>query len=373
MKKFLAERMTFKQLLSYSEPKRVTRSLTVRGPPLKIEAFEDEVFHVFNFKSFPSTTGLRHHGYIKFFKPKRVKPLNELECLVDCTCPDYKFRWAWVNKQRGSSVVGDKSMNKAWNRAPVVTNPGSIPGMCKHLIKLREFLDGLLSDKIFGSTGKSDDSSMMSTLLKYANNRWTDTDQHQAVELEREVQKNRLRRNRGQLSPNAPLPPAGGSDVASAEHEDEQYELPTDNTNPQNQLNPSGYSPAPAPEVEQSDDESGDDEEGAAGKVENMAVVSSMKQDTLFEIEELVKDLENERVVATPPKLKSSPGVEDPEVKDGETESHEDSEVALLKDIKDLLKRLVVNGGKIVSKKKPTDYGDRNSRTVVKDYLQTAE
>jgi hypothetical protein len=60
----LLERMSFKQLLAVSDPRRVTRSLTVRGPPLKIRAYQDAVYWAFNFKSFPSTTGLRHHGYV---------------------------------------------------------------------------------------------------------------------------------------------------------------------------------------------------------------------------------------------------------------------------------------------------------------------
>lgn len=138
----LLERLTFDQLFSVSEPKRVLRSKTVRGPPLDVEAMKDGVFYHFNFKSFPSTTGKRQKGYIKFFKPKKKIPLEKVECLVDCTCPDFRYRWAWANKQRGSSVVGAKSMNQAFNRAPRVTNPRGRPGLCKHLLALRDFIYG---------------------------------------------------------------------------------------------------------------------------------------------------------------------------------------------------------------------------------------
>lgn len=140
--KSLLERLTFDQLVSVSEPKRVMRAKTVRGPPLDVEAYDDSVYYIFNFKSFPSTTGKRHKGFIKFFKPSKQKPLEKIECLVDCTCPDFRYRWAWANKQRGSSVVGAKSMNQALNRAPRITNPKARPGLCKHVLALRDFVYG---------------------------------------------------------------------------------------------------------------------------------------------------------------------------------------------------------------------------------------
>lgn len=83
---YIPERLTFDTLYRYSEPKRVVRSLTVRGPPLKISANEDSVYWAFNFKAFPSTTGLRHQGYIKFLKPPSQRPLEHVDCIVDCDC-----------------------------------------------------------------------------------------------------------------------------------------------------------------------------------------------------------------------------------------------------------------------------------------------
>lgn len=84
----LLERMTFDQLFRVSDPKRITRSSTVKGPPLEIDSYQDSAYYAFNFKSFPSTTGLRHRGYVKFIKPRnaRQKPLQHVDCVVDCTC-----------------------------------------------------------------------------------------------------------------------------------------------------------------------------------------------------------------------------------------------------------------------------------------------
>ena len=57
-------------------------------------------------------------------------------------CPDYRYRWAWAVKQRGSSRVGPQSLNQAWNRAPRITNPSAKPGLCKHILALRNYLYG---------------------------------------------------------------------------------------------------------------------------------------------------------------------------------------------------------------------------------------
>lgn len=142
----IVEKLTFDQLFSISEPKRVLRSKTVRGPPLDVEAKKDGVYYHFNFKAFPSTTGRRHKGYIKFFKPKKQMPLEKVDCLVDCDCEDYRYRWAWTNKQRGSGKVGPNSLNQAWNKAPKITNPRGKSGLCKHLLSLRDFIYGELEN-----------------------------------------------------------------------------------------------------------------------------------------------------------------------------------------------------------------------------------
>lgn len=198
---WLQERLTFDRLFRISEPKRVYRSFTVRGPPLEIDTYQDVVYYIFNFKANPSTTGLRHRGYVKFFKPlhrnPRNVPLQHLECLVDCTCPDFRYRWAWADKQRGSSVVGAQSLNQAWNRAPRKTNPKGAPGLCKHILATRQYIYGLLSS-FPGNT--PDTAFKLDQLTKYATKRWTDFEgqMRAAREKEAEIRRRREMRNIGQ-------------------------------------------------------------------------------------------------------------------------------------------------------------------------------
>lgn len=169
----LVERMAFNDLLRLSEPKRVVRSNTVTGPPLQIKAGTNGIFYIFNVKSHPSTTGLRHHGYIKFKKPRRVMPMANIECEVDCDCPDYRYTWAWVNKQRGASRVGPSSLNQAWNQAPRIKNPWNRPGLCKHLLALRKYLEGQMSNIGFGSPEDAD-SDVLDKMYSRATKIWTD-------------------------------------------------------------------------------------------------------------------------------------------------------------------------------------------------------
>jgi len=49
-----------------------------------------------------------------------------------CSCPDFMYRWEWANNQVGAADIifgnGDP---------PDIQNPGHVPGMCKHLLRLR--------------------------------------------------------------------------------------------------------------------------------------------------------------------------------------------------------------------------------------------
>jgi len=184
---YLCERLTFDKLFRVSDPKRVYRSFTVRGPPLEIDSYQDAVYYAFNFKANPSTTGLRHRGYVKFFKPKnkdpKTVPLQHLECIVDCPCPDFRYRWAWADKQRGSSRVGPDSLNQAWNKAPRKTNPTGRPGLCKHILAARKFIYGLI-DTFPGD--EPDTAEKLNKLTKIAQKRWTDFEGEQRAARERE-------------------------------------------------------------------------------------------------------------------------------------------------------------------------------------------
>jgi hypothetical protein len=344
----LLERMTFAQLLRVSEPRRITRSLTVRGPPLKINAFEDSVYHIFNFKSFPSTTGKRHHGYIKFYKPRSARPLEQLDCLVDCTCPDYKFRWAWVNKQRGSSAVGAGSMNHAWNRAPRQTNPQSRPGMCKHLIKLREFIVGLMSPQVFPDVGP-DDGSAMTTLVRYANMRWTAPEEEQqrlddlARARERAVQTTQAARNQGQLPSNAPPPPAIAPGI-QAPSKDDLNVNPTTEPNPENEPNQTNQTSPEADRASKAGFSSpaeynfrrraglGDSRVDRSNDMDNKKALKLVEELEASEMEELGA-----------PGATDAPPVEDaPPLEGGEAgEAPESEALEILKDIRDLLQQAV--------------------------------
>jgi len=202
--KLIYEKLTFDKLFRLSTPERVTRSLTVRGPPLEIDSYQDAVYYAFNFKSNPSTTGLRWRGYIKFIKPKsgRDTPLQHVECVVDCSCPDYKYRFAWANKQRGSSLVGPQSLNQAWNRAPRKTNPKGKPGLCKHILATRQYIYGLLA--AFPSD-KPDTADKLNKLTKFAQKRWTDFPGQMRAAKEREAEIRRRQALRNVVGPVLPI------------------------------------------------------------------------------------------------------------------------------------------------------------------------
>jgi hypothetical protein len=198
----LNEKLTYDQLFRMSDPKRTIRSFKVKGPPLEIDSYQDAVYYAFNFKSSPSTTGLRHRGYVKFLRPKLggQKPLQHLNCIVDCTCPDFRYRWAWANKQRGASRVGPQSLNQALNRAPRRTNPTSKPGLCKHVLAAREYVYGLLSSF---PNDEPDTADKLNKLTQFATKRWINMDAEMDAARDRQARIAAARnlRNAGQPAP----------------------------------------------------------------------------------------------------------------------------------------------------------------------------
>lgn len=164
----ITERLTFDTLLRWTDAARVARSLTVRGlSPSILDTSENQETWAFNCKSYPSTTGLRHRSTITFLKPKngQNKPLEQLDCIADCTCADLRYRFAHVLKQHGAGRVGSQSLNQALNRAPRLTNPTGKVSLCKHLAGLASYIYGNVS-KMWG-TGKPS-SEAMSRLVRYA-------------------------------------------------------------------------------------------------------------------------------------------------------------------------------------------------------------
>jgi hypothetical protein len=82
---------------------------------------------------------MRHQGFIYFFK-EDIQPGDnamKVDCSVDCSCPDYKYRFSYANKQADAGENGSNSLNKGFDY-PSSINRG--PGLCKHLIALKEYL-----------------------------------------------------------------------------------------------------------------------------------------------------------------------------------------------------------------------------------------
>jgi hypothetical protein len=153
----LFEDMTYADFLRLADPGRLQRSGYVRGPPMEIYGNSKQEYHVFNYKSYPSTTGFRHKGYIAFKKPKgKPRPVEQLAVEVDCDCDDYRYRWAWANRQKGAGKIGPQSLNKCINRAPRITNPSGKPALCKHLLAARHSIMGLLAHFPKPTEGETD-------------------------------------------------------------------------------------------------------------------------------------------------------------------------------------------------------------------------
>lgn len=107
----------------------------------------------FVFRSRPdrNTTGMAHHGYIKF--PDEAGPVRMLDRIksffreeidlnvhVGCSCPDFKFKWHWVLHKGGSSHYPSGAGFDAMDSPPNRTNPDRRIGMCKHLVAAKDFL-----------------------------------------------------------------------------------------------------------------------------------------------------------------------------------------------------------------------------------------
>jgi hypothetical protein len=145
---FLKEEMNFDQLFNYSDPKRKKRGQSMRVRSLAGTATNTSENWNFAYKSPPShnTTGKGWQGRITFAKNSPDVSANKIPCIVDCSCPDYRYKWAVANKDKQAGVVGATSLNKNNGQFPRVTNPYLAPGLCKHLISLKEYLRTKLNE-----------------------------------------------------------------------------------------------------------------------------------------------------------------------------------------------------------------------------------
>lgn len=137
----IAERMNYVDLMRSSDPARKDRANRIPAKSLVVKSLNDKEAWKFSYKtpSDENTTGLRHQGFIYFFKDNISTGDNAMtiDCSVDCSCPDYKYRFSYANKQQDAGENGPSSLNKGLNY-PSSINRG--PGLCKHLISLKEFL-----------------------------------------------------------------------------------------------------------------------------------------------------------------------------------------------------------------------------------------
>jgi hypothetical protein len=146
MRKMLLERMSFSDLYASSTPDRVDRSKNVNARSLRVTSMGGQEAWTFTYKSNPSTTGHRWHGYVRFLNEDVMQATSaaELDCMVDCDCPDYRYRFAYNNAKADAGAIGPGSWNQNNGRPPRPREQGGVgdygTGMCKHLIALGEFL-----------------------------------------------------------------------------------------------------------------------------------------------------------------------------------------------------------------------------------------
>lgn len=151
MNRVLYERMTFGQLYGGSESGRKERGEhDVNAKSTQVMATDNGEAWTFNYKSNPSTTDNRWHGFIQFFKEDVSGKENaaDLECKVDCDCPDYRYRYSYNNKQADVGWTGKhpewKHSNDNNGQKWKPRSQGGVGdygvGLCKHLCALKEYL-----------------------------------------------------------------------------------------------------------------------------------------------------------------------------------------------------------------------------------------
>ena len=151
LRRVLTERVTFASIYSRSESGRKDRGRQdVNVKPMRVMTLDQNEAWAFSYKSSPSTTGHRWHGYVQFFKEnvKSETDASKLQCMVDCDCPDYRYRYAYNNAQAGAGRIGKHPEwpygNDNNGQRPRPRSKGGVGdygvGMCKHLCALGEFL-----------------------------------------------------------------------------------------------------------------------------------------------------------------------------------------------------------------------------------------
>jgi hypothetical protein len=143
----IAERMSYEDLMANSDTERKDRASRIPARSLVVRSVNDREAWKFSYKTpkseittskqFPN--GQRHQGFIYFYKDdiKVGENAMKIDCSVDCSCKDYRYRMSYANKSQEAGENGPSSLNKGFNY-PSSINRG--PGLCKHLISLKEYL-----------------------------------------------------------------------------------------------------------------------------------------------------------------------------------------------------------------------------------------
>lgn len=159
-KRVLNEILSFKELMNFSEPKRKKRASKMSTQSLPMTAEANQENWNFSYKSDNShitprspndpqmrryknvtSSGIRHRGRITFEKSKdENKSAIDIPCKVDCTCEDYRYKYAYANNDKDAGSMGTTSLNQCNGNFPKITNPYLRPGLCKHLLSLRDYL-----------------------------------------------------------------------------------------------------------------------------------------------------------------------------------------------------------------------------------------
>jgi hypothetical protein len=156
LRKVLTETVSFASLYRGSESGRKERGRQdVNVKPMRVMTLDQNEAWAFSYKSNPSTTGQRWHGYVQFLKEnvKSETDASRLQCMVDCDCPDYRYRYAYNNAQAGAGRIGKHPEwpygNDNNGSKPKPRSQGGVGdygvGMCKHLCALGEFLKTKIS------------------------------------------------------------------------------------------------------------------------------------------------------------------------------------------------------------------------------------
>ena len=152
LKEVLLERVSFSSLYRGSESGRKQRGRNdVNAKSMRVTTMDGNETWTFSYKSHPSTTGHRWHGYVQFMKENvsQEDDPSKLECRVDCDCPDYRYRYAYNNAKAGAGRIGKHDEWRYGNdnngRRWRPRSQGGVGdygvGMCKHLCALGEYLN----------------------------------------------------------------------------------------------------------------------------------------------------------------------------------------------------------------------------------------